>query len=415
MSSALSGTPHPGHQAASAASRVWRRLGGLAATALLLAGCAAAPQPATTGAARPQPQATPSGARVEAGRPVPVTLLLPLGSARSGDQAVARDMEEAARMAAEAFAGTATLVLSTADTGGTAAGAAAAAEGAIGGGAAAIVGPVFAEEATAVAPVAARTGTPVLSLSSYAGAAQPPVYILGFAPEDEVASILRYASGQGLRRLALLYPQNGYGEVARAAVMAEAPRQGQQVVSTVSYPYSFRGVQEVVGDAAPQIAATAPDAVLIADEQEPLVAVLSFLALGDVTADRTQLLGLKRWEEGRALRNAELRGGWYPTLDPDARTDFENRFRVRTGRSPLPQAVIAYDAVAAVAQLVGAAARAGDPTPFDAAAMTSAAGFQGGSGRFRLNADGTVTRALAIMEVGAAGPVVRAPAGAPGS
>jgi ABC-type branched-subunit amino acid transport system substrate-binding protein len=197
--------------------------------------------------------------------------------------------------------------------------------------------------------------------------------------------------------------------------MAEAARNGQQIVSVTSYPYSFRGVQESVGGAAPQIAALSPDAVLVTDEREPLVAVLSFLALGDVRSDTTQLLGLKRWEEGNALRSPELRGGWFPAVDPSSIADFEARFQARYGRTPLRDAITAYDAVAAIAQLVGAAARAGDATPFTAAALTAASGFEGGSGRFRLNADGTITRALAIMEVGAGGPVLRAPAEAPGS
>lgn len=383
--------------------------------ALLSAACAAPPQPVAAPTGRPQPQTAAPGVRVDTSRPVPVALLLPLSSGRSGDQAVARDMEDAARLAAETWSGTARLQLEVADTGGSASGAAAAAERAIGAGAAAIVGPVFAEEASSVAPVAARTGTPVLSLSSFAAAAQPPVYILGFTPEDEVERILRYAAGQGLQRIALVHPQNGYGEVARAAVMAQAPRFGQQIVSVTSYPYNFRGVQDAVGDAAPRIAALQPDAVLVADEQDPLVSVLSFLALGDVRAERTRLLGLKRWEEGRALRNPELRGGWFPALDPTARADFEARFQARHGRAPLPQAVIAYDAVAAVAQLVGSAARTGDATPFTTAAITAPSGFEGGSGRFRLNPNGTITRALAVMEVGAGGPVLRAPAEVPGS
>lgn len=386
----------------------------LAAVAVV-AGCTAAPQ-ATPGAGTPAPVAPGTGSvQVDTGRPAPVALLVPSASAVSSHQAVARDVEDAVRMAAEDMAGRAPISLSVIPTDATAAGAATATERAVAGGAVAVIGPVFAEEAMAVAPAAARTGTPVLSISSFAGAASPPVYVLGFTPEDEVARIMAYAASQGLRRIALLHPQTSYGEVARAAVVAEAPRNGQSVVSITAYPRNFPGVQSTVGSASGSIAAASPDAVLVADAQEALLSVMTFLALADLTPARLPVLGLMAWEEGRVLRNPELRGGWFASVDPEARQAFRTRFQSRHGREPLSQAIIAYDAVAALASALGEARQTGSTTPFEASRMTSPVGFEGASGRFRIGADGTARRSLAVMEVGATGPVLRAPPAAPGS
>lgn len=390
--------------------RLLRRLGGLAA-ALMLAACAAQPTVPTATGTAPSAGAASPAPRVDAARPVPVALLLPLGSQRSADQAIARDMEDAARLAADP----AVLNLTVIDTGASAAGAEAAARRAVAEGAALILGPTFAEEATSIASVAASSGVPALSFSSLAAAANPPVYILGFTPETEVARILRYAASQGLRRIALLHPDTPYGNVVRTAVMAEAPRLGQSVVSTTVYQRNFPSVQGVVGGAAAGIAAAQPDAVLVADSDQALVAVMSFLAAAGVAPGRQQFLGLKAWEEGRALRDASVRGGWYPAPDPAARDAFLAAFQSRHGRAPHQLASLAYDAVRAAGEMAAQARRTGSTAPFTSAAITQPAGFEGATGRFRLNPDGTVTRDLAIMEVGAGGPVLRAPAAPPGS
>jgi ABC-type branched-subunit amino acid transport system substrate-binding protein len=76
---------------------------------------------------------------------------------------------------------------------------------------------------------------------------------------------------------------------------------------------------------------------------------------------------------------------------------------------------VAYDAVRAVAELLAQARRTGSSVPFSREALTAPAGFEGATGRFRLRPDGRVTRDMAIMEVGPAGPILRAPAAPAGS
>lgn len=390
----------------------------IAAAALLAGACAPPPLPGTTtgaAVAPSRPAADAPARQVDASRPVPVAMLLPLGSARSEDQAIARDMEAAARMAVEDAASLAPIALTVIDSGASGARAAAAAQRAVDGGAAIIIGPTFAEEAQSVAAVARRSGVPILAFSSLAAAGEPPVYVMGFTPEQQVRRILQYAGSQGLRRLALLHPETAYGDVVRAAVAAEAPRFGMSVVDSVSYARNFSAVQAVVGDAAPRLAGSGPDAVLVADSDQALVAVLSFLALADLSPARQQFLGLTEWERGRALRDPALRGGWYPAVDPARQDGFENAFRNRNGRTPHPLAIIAADAVAVVAEMAASARRAGAGQPFTAAAIQSAAGFEGASGRIRFGSDGVGRRDLAVKAVGADGPVLRAPAAPAGS
>jgi ABC-type branched-subunit amino acid transport system substrate-binding protein len=388
----------------------------LAIMVALLAACAS--QPPSQNATVVQPSAPSAGAArpVDVSRAVPVALLLPTSSADSEVQAIARDMEDAARLAAEQSADLARIDLQLRDSGSTAATAEAAARQAAAAGVPVILGPAFAEQVRAVTPVARETGVPALGFSNFAGAASPPTYILGLAPEDEIERILSYAAGQGIRRIGLVHPEIIYGEVARDAVFDLAPRYGLDVVYTLSYPYSSQASQEAITAEAPQMAAAAPDGVLIVENNgQVLTWILSFLALNDVRSGAQQFLGVTGWETGGGLRAPELVGGWYPALDAEAMAAFESRFQERYGRTPRLQAAVAYDSVRAVAELLAQARRSGASAPFTQQALTSEAGFTGATGRFQLRPDGRITRAMPIMEVGPAGPIMRAPAAPAGS
>lgn len=381
----------------------------LAVAGLLLAGCAAqAPRPAVTGAASP---AAASGApAVDLAQPVPVALLLPLASSRSADQAIARDMEDAARLAASpAIALTVHPTAASADSAAEAVGRAAAE------GAAALIGPAFAEEATGAGPAVRSRGITTLAFTPIAAAGAPPLYVLGLGPEPEVRRILSYAASQGLRRVALLYPEELYGTLVRDAAVAAAPLSGVDLVDVTGYPRRFEAVESIMREAAPRIAAAVPDAILIADRDQALVAVAAFLGSAGLTSDRVQYLGLSYWEVGRALRDPSLDRGWYPTVDPAARDAFVAGFTERYGRAPDPRAAVAFDAATVLSDLVAQARRTGAANPFAPEALTSPAGFSGATGRFRLTPQGTATRDLAIMEVTRGGPVLRAPAAPSGS
>lgn len=142
--------------------------------------------------------------------PVKVALLLPL----SGNAAaVGRDMLEAAQMALFDV-GRTDMVLLPRDTGGTPAGAAAAARSAIDAGAELILGPLFARAAGAVAPVAAEHDLTVISFSNDASVAGGNVWVLGFRPEEQVARVIEYARSRGMTRIGTLAPDDAYGRRA---------------------------------------------------------------------------------------------------------------------------------------------------------------------------------------------------------
>ena len=104
----------------------------------------------------------------------------------------------------------------------------------------------------------------------------------------------------------------------------------------------------------------------------------------------------KRWilenipESARELR--PLQGGWFAIPSPGLTQQFGSRYSATYGAPPHPIAGLGYDGIAAIGALIAA----GRSDALTVAALTQPTGFAGVNGVFRLRADGTNERGLAI-------------------
>lgn len=377
---------------------------GVIAAIMLVAACA--PQRRTELPGRTQTTIGGSGVPATAATAdrVRVALLVPL----SGEAAtVGEQLVQAAQLALE-DTGDDRLVLLPRDTPAAAETAATVARGVLGEGAKAILGPLYGGATRAVALQARATQVPVLSFSNDTTAAGPGVVLLGFSPEDQVARIVAFAADRGKRRLAVLAPDDAFGQRFVAAARAAVAREDEmRLVGVGVYPAGKAAPSDVVRRLAwpggePADAASAPppdpfDAVLIGDTGARLRTLVSLINYYDVDLGRVQLLGTQRWLDGGAPADPLLAGAWLAAPDPAALARFDQRYQEVFGERPVRVAVLAYDATALVARL---ALRPGGLT---AAAVTDPEGFAGRSGVFRALPDGRVERALAVLEVQAGG------------
>lgn len=181
-----------------------------------------------TGLASPPPNAI---RKVEG---VPVALLAPLSGRFEG---AGRALLEGAQMALFDV-GNQEFRLLPFDTGGTVAGAEAAARDAIRQGARLIVGPLLADNVAAITPIADSARVRVVAFSNSSRVAGGPVLLAGYTPEAQVAAIVRHAVAEGRRTFAILAPSNDYGNVTvdalRAAVEAEAARLSEELAAAPS-------------------------------------------------------------------------------------------------------------------------------------------------------------------------------------
>lgn len=162
---------------------------------------------------------------------VPVALLAPLSGRFEG---AGRALLEGAQMALFDV-GNQEFRLLPFDTGGSVAGAEAAARDAIRQGARLIVGPLLADNVAAIAPIADSARVRVVAFSNSSRVAGGPVLLAGYTPEAQVAAIVRHAVAEGRRTFAILAPSNDYGNVTvdalRAAVEEEAMRISEELAT----------------------------------------------------------------------------------------------------------------------------------------------------------------------------------------
>ncbi len=351
---------------------------------------------AMLGIAACEPVALTGGPQVGPGGAVTVALLVPSGSGNAADEALSASLENAARLAAADLSG-AQIDLRVYPTGGAAAGATAAVARAAEDGAGIILGPVYAEEAAAAGVAAAARGINVLAFSNNPSVAGRNVFILGNTFQNTADRLTRYARTQGRDRILIVHGQDAAEEIGRDAIRAAAGGAGAQVVGVASFPLSQQGVVSAIPAIAAQARSSGANAVFLTSGTSGALPFLAqLLPENGLTPDAFQFIGLQRWDiPASALSVPGLRGGWFALPDPTLTAAFQARYNAAYGGAPHPIAGLAYDGVAAIGALV----QSGQANALSGQALTQAQGFAGVNGIFRLRADGTNQRALAVGQI----------------
>ncbi len=327
---------------------------------------------------------------------VQVALLVPGGSGQASDELLARSLQNATRLAIADLGG-AQVDLRVYNTAGQPAQAAAMATKAVAEGAQIILGPVFAQEANAAGVAVAGQGVNVLAFSNNPDIAGNNVFVLGPTFGNTAVRLASYAVRQGKSKVMIVHDRNTAGDIGRAAIAQSVSAAGGQVVATGSYEFSQNGVVS----AAPGIARAAKDTgaqavFLTADTAGALPLVSQLLADNGLSSATAQFIGLTRWDiPASTLALPGVQGGWFALPDPALYAQFQSRYNAAYGEAPHPIAGLAYDGIAAIGALMkrdltGAVSKA---------ALTQGSGFVGVNGIFRLSADGTNERGLAVAQI----------------
>ena len=274
------------------------------------------------------------------------------------------------------------LALTTYDTGGTPAGARAAAANAARDGARIVLGPLRSD---CVSPVRAAMpeNVPVLTFSNDPRRGGDGVFLLGVTPQQSVTATLRYARSRGVRRVGIISTGSNWSRGAVSAARAVAPAQGMRVFTVDDDGDVLAALREGGGG-------TLPDAILYADGPG-LDAVAARLAPAGV-----QLLGTVQWSGQQITGNRDLEGTWLSVPDPAPFESFSAAYGSRYGERPGLLAGIAFDAVRMAQSLVlmDRVTRNGP---------ASARVFSGVTGDLSFASDGTAQRAMAVMTIGEQG------------
>jgi branched-chain amino acid transport system substrate-binding protein len=144
-------------------------------------------------------------------------------------------------------------------------------------------------------------------------------------------------------------------------------------------------------------------AVLIPESGVQLRTVASLLPyLGNLNLREIKFLGTGMWNDPEVWRESALDGGAFPAPDPTAAADFERRYQATFGEAPPRLASFGYDAGALAATLAS-------NERLDAAMIQRVQGWSGVNGLFRFLPDGSVERALAVMQLQGGGAKIVSP------
>ncbi len=367
---------------------------------LLIAGCHMAPQKTGPGTLTPG-----LGGLQGDDAPAQVAMLLPLSGKT---EKLGQAFRNAGTLAQFEMAGN-NFELSFYDTKGTPDGAVEAYYDALKKSPDAILGPIMSQEVKAIQ--AENPKIPVLSFTSDETVVGKNVYTTALLISEQVKKIVDFACQAGRRKLALLGPDDTMGTLTveaaeRAALMCPGMVITQQVfypADTVNFsPFVLKMIPAPVDPKkknlteAERIRLETPiqdqldfDALLIFERGTKLQQLASLLSYYDVTPEVIPILGLASFGD---VSDKALNGAYFVGLPSQDYTNFEEKYRGTFGVAPLRLSSLAYDAVSLVAVLT-------QQHNLTRRALTDETGYRGTDGLFRLNEDGTNTRALEVFQI----------------
>ena len=335
-----------------------------------------------------------TGRMIDVSEPIEVALLVPGGSAQESDNELARNFENAARLAIADLEGVEIDLRVYNTAGGNPQQAAIAATQAVNDGAKIILGPLFGEAANAAGVAVAARNVNVLTFSNNTAFAGGNVFLLGATFENTANRLVRYANGRGIARYMIVHGEDLAGQVGRDAIASAIVRSGGEVTGVVSYPLSQQGIFTATRGIVDSVRGSGAQAVFTtagANADLPIVAT----ALPDAGMDTERLpfIGLTRWDTLPQLRDLPgLQGGLFALPDQGTTTLFDARYTATYGQAPHPLAGLAYDGIAAI----GALAAAGNEGAVTKEALIQPQGFRGTAGVFRFLPNGLNERGLAV-------------------
>lgn len=337
-----------------------------------------------------------TGQTINTRRPVPVALLVPLGSVDQGNTILAQSLENAARLAISDLDNV-RIDLRVYATAGQPGQAAEVAREAVRDGAKIILGPVFADAANAAGLAVAGRNVNVLAFSNNTEIAGGNVFVMGNTFQNTANRLASYSVAEGKSRIMIVHGQDTAEQVGRDAILTAVGRSGGTLAAISSFELSQQGLFDAIPAIAEQARASGAQSIFFTSGTDGALPLLTqLLPENGIGSDVAQFIGLRRWDiPASALALPGLQEGWFALPDPQMTDQFQSRYQDAYGSPPHPIAGLAYDGIAAIGALVDA----GQSDALTSNALTQNSGFVGVNGVFRLRPDGTNQRGLAIATI----------------
>jgi branched-chain amino acid transport system substrate-binding protein len=267
----------------------------------------------------------------------------------------------------------------------------------------AIVGPLLVKESEPAADEADRVQIPMLTMSRKEGLAANRNWVFRNAItfQHQARALIQYASThQSVRRFAVMYPENEFGEAFRIAFEKELDPGRLSLVAETGYPADatdFRRQCHAIvqaGDA---------EAVFIPDDAEKIALIapqLVYYGVKDV-----DLLGPSSWNDdalarkaGAYLKRAVIADGFFADAPEPAVRDFAGKYEDQFGEKPTLLSALGYDGVGLLARV----AKSGNADTRSAVrrGLLQIRNYPGLTGRTTFYENGEAEKDLYLLQVG---------------
>jgi branched-chain amino acid transport system substrate-binding protein len=226
----------------------------------------------------------------------------------------------------------------------------------------AVVGPLLSKTALYTAPRADQAGMPMLTITQKTGVPQMGrhVFRLFLTPKAQAEAVARYAiQVLGMTRLAILHPNDAYGNTMRDFFRNEVQRMGGQIVAVDGYDPKgtefSANIQKLagVGKAVRKVGAGRKvqvefEAVFLPDSYRAVAMIAPQFAYHDIMTHR--FLGTSLWHTPRILsttaryvQNCVIPTAFFPESESSTVVKFVEAYRAETGdATSFPDQFTAY-------------------------------------------------------------------------
>lgn len=280
-------------------------------------------------------------------------------------------------------------------------------------GVSAVVGPLDGGRAEAFAKLARDLEIPMITLTSkYPGGRAETAWVFNnfMDPAAEARAVADLAFEKyGDRRMAVVYPDIGYGDFLREVFVERVRQLGGRVVLEAGYDRERSDYSRVAG----RVARAKPEAVFIPDTGKKVAELSAFLAeknvwgAGETRPEDSKrqyvhYLGTSLWHDPILLRQAAnylerpLIPVWYaPVFNDEPTASFGRRFQATFGRGPEDIEAFGFDTVRWVRSMMierGISRRESLRN-----ALLGEADWRGATGRVEYNEEGQLVRTLRFV------------------
>ena len=262
-----------------------------------------------------------------------------------------------------------------------------------------ILGPLKADDVSAITPLAWEKAIPILSFSNTPSVAGDHVFIMGYAPAEQIKTIISYALSQGLRQFIALVPEGDYGKLVIQTLRQELSTH-HGTLKEVLYDTG-----ENFNTLVKELNLEGVDALVIPEGGIRLNTILAMLNENtSYQALKPRLLGSGQWDDETIYRHPLLQKAWFPGMMRSPQGDsFIKTYEEAYGQHPSRLAFLGYDGITIAGQV------AHDLQNSVSQVLTRSEGFEGLEGHFSFTPQGHIIRGWSIFEISPEGPRLLTP------